>query len=83
MDTFLPYAKDQEGMFAFVLYYRLPRTAAADAKMKEFHDWFVKETLALNGSFYLPYRPLAETTFLQIFSLRGCVRHVFMNLESF
>lgn len=56
VDTFLPYAKDQEGMFAFVLYYRLPRTAAADAKMKEFHDWFVKETLALNGSFYLPYR---------------------------
>ena len=68
VDTFLPYAKDQEGMFAFVLYYRLPRTAAADAKMKEFHDWFVKETLALNGSFYLPYRPLAETCRLHLSS---------------
>ena len=59
MVTFLPYAQHEEGMFAFVLYYRLPRTASADAKMQEFHDLFVKETLALKGSFYLPYRPMA------------------------
>lgn len=56
VDTFLPYAKHEEGMFAFVLYYRLPRTASADAKLQEFHHLFVEATLALKGSFYLPYR---------------------------
>lgn len=58
VDTFLPYATDEEGVFAFVLYYRMPRTALADTQLQEFHHLFVKETLALNGSFYLPYRPL-------------------------
>ena len=59
-DTFLPYAKHEGGMFAFVLCYRLPRTASADAKMREIHHLFVKETLALKGSFYLPYRSMAQ-----------------------
>ncbi|CAK9063882.1 unnamed protein product [Durusdinium trenchii] len=54
VDTFLPYAKGH--MFAFVLYFRLPRTPHADACLKDFHNQFVEQTLALDGSFYLPYR---------------------------
>ena len=61
-DSFLPYANAAEGMFAFVLYYRLPRTPSADAVLQEFHNSFVEQTLALDGSFYLPYRRLASTT---------------------
>ena len=88
VDTFLPYAKDQEGMFAFVLYYRLPRTAAADAKMKEFHDWFVKETLSTQWKllFALPTlgRGHADFIFLQVFSLRmfeACFLRSISNLK--
>ncbi|CAE8659898.1 unnamed protein product [Polarella glacialis] len=55
-DTCLSYAQAKEGMFAFVLYYRLPRTKLADTELHRFHSLFVGPTLELGGTFYLPYR---------------------------
>ncbi len=55
-DSVLNYASAAEGSFAFVLYYRLPRTASADALLATFHQRFVAHTLLLGGTFYLPYR---------------------------
>eukprot|EP00759_Apiculatamorpha_spiralis_P047131 PhF_6_TR42996/c0_g1_i1/m.65620 len=55
-DCFMRYAKCTDGMFAFVLYYRVHRTAEADAKLEELHHKFVGATLRLGGTFYLPYR---------------------------
>lgn len=54
--TVLNYAAAAEGSFAFVLYYRLPRTAKADALLMTYHQRFVLPTIALGGTFYLPYR---------------------------
>jgi FAD/FMN-containing dehydrogenase len=55
-DTVLNYAAAQQGCFAFVLYYRLPRTAKADALLAAYHQRFTQHTLSLGGTFYLPYR---------------------------
>jgi SAM-dependent methyltransferase len=52
----LPYSVSSEGSVAFVLYYRILRTARADAELKTFHHDFVELTLSLGGRFYLPYR---------------------------
>lgn len=55
-DTALPYASSPDGMFAFVLYYRLRRTDAADRKLAEYHDLLATAALRMHGTFYLPYR---------------------------
>jgi hypothetical protein len=55
-DTILNYASAAEGSFAFVLYYRMPRTAESDALLATYHQRFVAQTLAVGGTFYLPYR---------------------------
>jgi len=55
-DTFLRYAQNPTGVFAFVLYYRIARTPSAEQRLGEFHDRFAEKTLALGGTFYLPYR---------------------------
>lgn len=53
-DTALPYSRAEGGSFAFVLYYRIHRTPEADAELHSLHSAFVKITLALGGTFYLP-----------------------------
>ncbi|KAL6051450.1 Accessory Sec system protein Asp3 [Balamuthia mandrillaris] len=55
-DTALPYARCPEGSFAFVLYYRITRSAEGDALLADLHRRLVAITLDLNGTFYLPYR---------------------------
>ena len=55
-DAFLPYSSSPGGSFAFVLYYRLHRTEAGDAQLREAHEAFTNITLDLGGTFYLPYR---------------------------
>ena len=55
-DTLLRYSSAEGGSFAFVLYYRLRRTEAGDAELKENHRRYAAVTLALGGTFYLPYR---------------------------
>lgn len=52
--TSLPYAPKDS--YAFVLYYRLHRTAAGDAELASMHHQLVELTLDLGGTFYLPYR---------------------------
>ena len=52
--TALPYAR--EDCYAFVLYYRLPRTREADEALGMYHNRFAEATVSLNGTFYLPYR---------------------------
>ena len=52
----LAYAQAPQGMFAFVLYYRLSRTKAADEELGKMHHALVEITLELGGTFYLPYR---------------------------
>ena len=44
------------GSYAFVLYYRIPRTAAADEALGRIHNTFAEMTVDLGGTFYLPYR---------------------------
>ena len=68
--TVLNYAAAAEGSFAFVLYYRLPRTAKADALLMTYHQRFVLPTLALGGTFYLPYRHHYSDTDL----LKACAK---------
>ena len=52
--TLLPYATDD--CFAFVLYFRLPRTKAAERELQAVHEALVSITLKIKGTFYLPYR---------------------------
>ena len=54
--TFLSYAGAPGGSYAFVLYYRIPRTAAADEALGRVHNTFAEMTVDLGGTFYLPYR---------------------------
>lgn len=54
--TALPYAAAPGGVFAFVFYYRLRRTLAADAVLARYHDMLASLALRLKGTFYLPYR---------------------------
>jgi hypothetical protein len=68
-DTVLNYAAAAGGSFAFVLYYRLPRTAKADSLLASYHQRFVAQTLTLGGTFYLPYRHHYSDSDL----LRACV----------
>jgi len=52
--TALPYAR--EDSWAFVLYFRLRRTAEADARLRHYHTALTEAALRLGGTFYLPYR---------------------------
>eukprot|EP00761_Pharyngomonas_kirbyi_P001944 gb/GECH01001948.1/.p1 GENE.gb/GECH01001948.1/~~gb/GECH01001948.1/.p1 ORF type:complete len:1428 (+),score=196.76 gb/GECH01001948.1/:1-4284(+) len=52
--TSLPYAKKE--MFAFVLYWRLKRSEDAERQIASVHRQMIESTLALDGTFYLPYR---------------------------
>ena len=52
--SFLRYAKADS--YAFVLYWRIRRGPEADATLRRVHEQFVKLTLSLGGTFYLPYR---------------------------
>jgi hypothetical protein len=36
-DTCLAYARDPDGVYAFVLYYRMRRTKEADEALRDFH----------------------------------------------
>ena len=55
-DVMLTYSQSENGMFAFVLYYRMHSTAEADAQLEQVHQAFTELTLELGGTFYLPYR---------------------------
>jgi SAM-dependent methyltransferase len=54
--TALPYARHASGVFAFVFYYRLRRTAEADEVLRKHHAALVAASLKSGGTFYLPYR---------------------------
>ena len=54
--TLLPYARNDDGVYSFVLYYRITRDSNGDGCLKNVHDTLVKQTLDLGGTFYLPYR---------------------------
>ena len=54
--TLLSYSRHSQGVFAFVLYYRVKRTTEVDERLGKIHDQFVDITLELGGTFYLPYR---------------------------
>jgi len=56
VDTALPYARHVGGSFAFVLYYRMRRSAEADAVLRRYHTVLAAVALNLGGTFYLPYR---------------------------
>lgn len=53
-DTVLRYANNDQ--FAFVLLFNQPLTPEADAKLEAATREIVEATLALGGSYYLPYR---------------------------
>jgi len=50
------YASAPGGSYAFVLYYRIPRTAEAEEALGRVHNAFAELAVGLGGSFYLPYR---------------------------
>lgn len=52
--TTLAYAKVNS--FAFVFYYRLPKTKEADDHLRMINQILLTKTIQLGGSFYLPYR---------------------------
>ena len=54
--TFLSYSRVPEGVFAFVLYYRMKRNEATEARLGDFHNRLAKVAVDLGGTFYLPYR---------------------------
>ncbi len=53
-DTFLRYADRQ--MFALVMLFQQPRTAAGDGAMEVMTQEMIEAALSLNGRYYLPYR---------------------------
>jgi FAD/FMN-containing dehydrogenase len=55
-ETALAYARSPEGVYAFVLYYRIRRTTEADEALRHFHEELTEVTLSVHGTFYLPYR---------------------------
>lgn len=55
-ETALAYSRSPEGVYAFVLYYRIRRTAEADEALRRFHEELTEVTLSVRGTFYLPYR---------------------------
>jgi len=54
--TFLSYSREENGSFAFVLYYRIKRVEEVEKRLGEFHNRFAQLTCELGGTFYLPYR---------------------------
>ncbi len=53
-DTFLRYA--DRHMFALVMLFQQPRTAAGDAAMEAMTQEMIETALSLDGRYYLPYR---------------------------
>ena len=53
-DTFLRYA--DRHMFALVMLFQQPRTAAGDAAMEAMTQEMIETVLAMDGRYYLPYR---------------------------
>lgn len=53
-DTFLRYA--DRHMFALVMLFQQPRTAAGDAAMEAMTQEMIETVLSLDGRYYLPYR---------------------------
>ena len=58
-DTFLRYVDRQ--MFALVMLFQQPRTAAGDAAMEAMTQEMIEAALSLDGRYYLPYRLHATT----------------------
>jgi FAD/FMN-containing dehydrogenase len=56
VDTALAYSRVDGGSYAFVLYFRVRRTDEADAQLAQVHTLLAQGSLALGGTFYLPYR---------------------------
>jgi len=54
--TFLSYSRQNNGCFAFVLYYRIKRVEEVEKRLGEFHNRLAQITCDLGGTFYLPYR---------------------------
>jgi FAD/FMN-containing dehydrogenase len=54
-ETLLAYA--QTDRVAFVLFFRGPRTAAFDEKLKAVAQKMIDKAIELKGTYYLPYRP--------------------------
>ena len=54
--TFLRYSNHTEGMYAFVLYFRIPRKASGDAALEHYQRRFLSILAGVQGCFYLPYR---------------------------
>ena len=52
--SFLNYAT--QDMYAFVLYYRLPKRISADNELRKINQILTEKVIDLNGTFYLPYR---------------------------
>lgn len=53
-DTFLRYATEE--MFAFVMLFNQPTTAAAESEMETVSQALIEASLAAGGRYYLPYR---------------------------
>jgi hypothetical protein len=56
VDSALPYAHDENGVFAFVLYFRIRRTVEADQLLMKYHQIISNLAIREEGTFYLPYR---------------------------
>ena len=54
--THLSYSRNSGGVFAFVLYFRIKREDQVERDLGAFHNRLVEATIALGGTFYLPYR---------------------------
>ena len=53
-DTALAYARAEEGVFAFVIYFRVHRSPEADSQLERVHGELARASLQLGGTFYLP-----------------------------
>lgn len=60
--TVLSYSNHPDGCFAFVLYFRIK--PSAERLLGEIHNRFAELSMALGGSFYLPYRKCYNSSML-------------------
>ena len=74
MDSYLSYSRCRSdenlhdaGVYAFVLYYRLPRNEKSEKLLGDFHNRFAEATVAagIDGTFYLPYRKCYSLDLMQ------------------
>lgn len=63
--SFLNYAKNRDGMCAFVLYFRVEASGEMDGMLGQFHNRLAEMTVDLGGTFYLPYRKCYSDDLLQ------------------